>query len=283
MSALSYSAQAFKPTYPGHRPKAISILQETRSHSKLASDIHKVNMAQQNQKENFQINAEIVLIMDSTGKYINPKLLNPAEKSVTTKKLFCPLTRDLENLIDESSFTQTPKITVVHCGTNDLDNSEPKAVINSITNSINKLSQRLISSKIIVSGLLARKDFSNKEIYNINLELLKRFQLLPNVHFVDHSDLLSQDETKLLVDKKHLNDTGIILFAKNLKISIFGRGSRSTARLRRMPSPPRFNNARKYDFSVNSSFRQDREFSSVEEFTANLKMIFVNIEFTNHI
>ena len=76
-------------------------------------------MAQQNQKEKFQINAEIVLILDSNGKCIDPKLLHPAEKSVTTKKLYCPLARDLENLIDESSFTQTPKITVVHCGTND--------------------------------------------------------------------------------------------------------------------------------------------------------------------
>ena len=237
MSTLSCSAQTFKPTYPGHRPKTTSILQETQSHSKLAADIHKVNMDQHNQKENFQINAEIVLIMDSNGKYIDLKLLYPTEKSVTTKKLYCPLTRDLENLIDEFSFTQTPKITVVHCGTNDLDKSEPKAVINSITNSINKLSQRLISSKIIVSGLLPRKDFSNKEIYNINLELLKRFQLLPNVHFVDHSNLLSQDETNLLVDKKHLNDTGVRLFAKNLKISIFGRGSRSSVRPRRMRFP----------------------------------------------
>ena len=89
MSTLSYSAQAFKPTYPGHRPKTTSILQETQSHSKLAADIHKVNTAQHNQKENFQINAEIVLIMDSNGKYIDPKLLYPAEKSVTTKQLYC--------------------------------------------------------------------------------------------------------------------------------------------------------------------------------------------------
>ena len=166
-------------------------------------------MAQHNQKDNFQIFSEIVLIMNSNGKYIDPKLLYPVEKSVTTKRLYCPLTRDLDNLIDESSFTQTPKITVLHCGTNDLDKSEPKAVITSITNSVNNLSQRLISSKIIVSGLLPRRDFSNKEIYDINLELLKRFQLLPNVHFVDHSNLLSQDETNLLVDKKHLNGTGI--------------------------------------------------------------------------
>ena len=49
-------------------------------------------MAQQNQKENFQINAEIVLIMDSNGKYIETKLLYPTEKSVTTNKLYCPLT-----------------------------------------------------------------------------------------------------------------------------------------------------------------------------------------------
>ena len=102
-------------------------------------------MAQQNQKENFQINAEIVLIMNSNGKYIHLKLLYPVEKSVTTKRLYSPITRDLDNLIDESSFTQTPKITVLHCGTNDLDKSEPKAVINSVRNSVNNLSQRLIS------------------------------------------------------------------------------------------------------------------------------------------
>ena len=200
---MPYSLNRAKLTYRGHRPQTTSILHDAQSHSKLAAGIHKVNIAQQNQKENSEINAEIVLMMDSNGKYIDPKLLYPAEKSVTTKKLYCPVTRDLENLIDESFFTQIPKITVVHCGTNDLDHSEPKAVIiSTLTNSINKLSQRLVS-KIIVSGLLPRRDFCNKEIYNINLELLKRFQVLPNVHYVDHSNLSSQDGASLLVDKKN--------------------------------------------------------------------------------
>ena len=108
---------------------------------------------------------------------------------------------------------------------------------------------------------------------------MKRFQLLPNVHFVDHSNLLSQDERNLLVDKKHLNDTGVRLFAKNLKISIFGRGSRSSARPRRMPSPPRFNNARKYDFPENNSFRQDREYSHQDFFSGRIYSQFEDDEY----
>ena len=84
--------------------------------------------------------------MDSNGKYIDPKLFYPVEKYVTTKKLYCPLTRDMDSLIDKSSFTQTPNITVVHCGRDDLDNSEPKEVINSITNSINKLVEEFTAS-----------------------------------------------------------------------------------------------------------------------------------------
>ena len=75
-----------------------------------------------------------------------------------------------------------PKVVIIHCGTNDLDHSDPKAVIDNLTKTVKNLSATLISSKIIKSALLPRKDFNDKEIYNFNVELAKKPQLLPDIH-----------------------------------------------------------------------------------------------------
>ena len=77
------------------------------------------------------------------------------------------------------------------------------------------------------------------------MELSKHFQLLPNVHFVAHHNLLKDNSNtlSLLSDKKHLNDVGIRAFSRNLKDHIFGRSGRPFKSRRLCPpgrsSPPR--------------------------------------------
>ena len=169
--------------------------------------------------------------------------LYPIE-GTTSKKFYCPLTRDLYNLVEEAEFINPPKVVIVHCGTNDLDHTDSITVVNNIAHSIQKLSSKLISSKIIVSGLLPRRDYTNKDIYNINLEVSKKFQLASNVHFVEHKNLLIDELSSILLDKKHLNESGIETFSKNLKDGIFGRLNIPTT-FRRPTSPPRM---KKYEF-----------------------------------
>ena len=68
------------------------------------------------------------------------------------------------------------------------------------------------------------------------------------MNLVDHSNLLNKSASDtILADKKHLSDSGVKLFSKNLKDCIFGRLNKQ-AKLRRPESPPR---GRKYDFPEN--------------------------------
>ena len=104
------------------------------------------------------------------------------------------------------------------------------------------LSNKLRSSKIVVSGLLPRGDFQIKDIYQMNLDLSKNVQLLPDIHFALHQNLLSEESNTFLPDRKHLNGTGVKLFSRNMKDSIFGRSTRSRTRknspARKRPNSP---------------------------------------------
>ena len=63
-----------------------------------------------------------------------------------------------------------------------------------------------------------------------------------------HKNLLIDDLSSILHDKKHLNESGIKTFPKNLKDGIFGRLNIPTT-FRRPTSPPRM---KKYEFPEKS-------------------------------
>ena len=156
--------------------------------------------------------------MDSNGSQLDPKLLYPIEGS-SARKLIAPI-RDLDNPLEESKLTVLPKVVIIHRGTNDLDHSDPKTVIDNLTKTVKNLSATLISSKIIISALFSRKDFNDKNIYNFNVELAKKLQLPTNIHFVDHSNLLNES---LLIPYLQTGSILTIQGSKNLKDCIFGR------------------------------------------------------------
>ena len=95
---------------------------------------------------------------------------------------------------------------------NNLDTSDPNNVITKLTEISTALSTKLPSSKIVVSGFLPRKDFSSRDIHNMNIKLSKNLQLKPNIHFAAHANLNNQEATKMLGDKKHLNELGVKVF-----------------------------------------------------------------------
>ena len=203
-------------------------------------------------KSNITVNSDIIMIMDSTGTHIDPNLLYPIEGS-TDQKLFCPLLENVDELLEDSMFENIPTVTVLHCRTNNLDHADPRSVIENLTNTAKNLSKKLFSSKIIVSGILPRSDFEKSEIYTMDIELTKRLQFLPNVHFINHYSLLfRKSNVTLLKDKKHLNETGAKIFSKVLKDHIFGRTiSRPSNTRQRSPSRERMENLPKtsrYEF-----------------------------------
>ena len=146
------------------------------------------------------VNSGIVLIMDSNGRKIDPKLLYPAEGS-TSRKRYCPLLEDVEDLLKDCTFQKSPTVVLIHCGTNNLDKASPKWVTDKLASIASNLSNKLRSSKIIVSGLLPRGDFQNNDIHQMNLDLSKNVQLLLNIHFALHQSLLTEESKTFLLDK----------------------------------------------------------------------------------
>ena len=141
----------------------------------------------------------------------------------TSQKLSCPLLEDLEDLLKDCTFQKCPTVVLIHCGTNNL--TKPNA--DKLASIASNLIKKLRSSKIIVSGLLPRGDFQNKDKYQMNLDLSKNVQLLSKIHFALHQNLLSEESKTFLLDEKHLNDTSVKLFSRNMKDSILGRSTRS--------------------------------------------------------
>ena len=165
----------------------------------------------------FTINSDILLIVDCNGNQIDPKLLYPIKGS-TSRKLYCPLLENTDTLIENYTFKKLPSIIVIHCGTNNLDGSDPNCVLSHLTETATYVGKKFISSKIVTSGILPRGDYHSRDIHAMNIELSKNFQLLPNVHFVAHHNLLNDNSNtlSLLADKKQLNDVGIRAFSRNL-------------------------------------------------------------------
>ena len=206
-------------------------------------------MSHDKEQNKVLVNSDIILIMDFNGRKIDPKLLYPVEGS-TSRKLCCPLLEDVEDLLKDCTFQKSPTVVVlIHCGTSNLDKASPKWVTDKLASIASNLSNKLRSSKIIVSGLLPRGDFQNKDIYQMNLDLSKNVQLLPDIHFTLHQNLLTEESKTFLLDKKHLNDTDVKLFSRNMKDSVFGRSTRSRTR-KNSPARKRPNSSGlgRYDF-----------------------------------
>ena len=76
--------------------------------------------------------------MDSNGRKIDPKLLYPVEGS-TSRKLYCPLLEDVEDLLKDCTFQKSPAVVLIHCGANNLDKAGPKWVTDKLQTSLHTL------------------------------------------------------------------------------------------------------------------------------------------------
>ncbi|KAJ8332586.1 hypothetical protein SKAU_G00423750 [Synaphobranchus kaupii] len=128
--------------------------------------------------------ADIVLLIDSNGKFIEEKKLFPRHK---VAKLWCPTTQTALELLSESQLG-SPSHILIHTGTNNL-RAEQERVATSLRAVIEKASHTFPSSKIVISTLLPRKDFHPLTINKINASISRDCALRPNVHLAHHPSL----------------------------------------------------------------------------------------------
>lgn len=164
-------------------------------------------------------NESILVITDSNGKYIKPKVLCP-EKIV--KKVMAYRCIDAKAAIDKyanEGELKTPSTIVIHVGTNDLEHLTDEEVTSELESLLSNTSKIFPHSKIIFSDLLPRRDELNENVRKVNTNIKKKLAKIPNLHFQANDSFHS---ATLFHDDKHLNKKGFLLFVKTLKSSIYG-------------------------------------------------------------
>ena len=161
---------------------------------------------------------DIVLLIDSNGKFLDEKRLFPNHSTI---KIGCPTTNRALDLLSEEHLG-SPGHIIIHTGTNDLRDQQER-VATSLKAVINKASNTFPNTKIVMSTLLPRKDFHPKTISGINASMSRDCALRPNVYLAHHPTL----EINGLFDQVHLKKERVSVFARTLKDAALGRIPRS--------------------------------------------------------
>ncbi|XP_049459029.1 bromodomain-containing protein DDB_G0280777-like [Epinephelus fuscoguttatus] len=145
---------------------------------------HSTRPAQQREK------TDIVLLIDSNGKFLNEKKLFPTHN---VAKIWCPNTHHAIDLLSEERLG-SPSHIIIHTGTNDL---EP-----------------------------AGEDFHPDTIHRINSSLSRDCARRPNVHLAHHPTL----DISCLYDHVHLFKSTVPIFAQTLKSVALNRDQSTARR-----------------------------------------------------
>ena len=160
-----------------------------------------------------RVDHNIVLLIDSNGKYIETRKVSP-----NSKKIFCPTIRAVKQAISENDIGN-PSHIVIHVGTNDLEHIPVDACAAQLKDVIQMASKKFQSSKIIVSSVLKRSDEGDQLRSQLNSQLGRISALYPNVQVVNNENIPKE----FLYDNKHLRRNKVGALVSNLKDAIFNR------------------------------------------------------------
>ena len=152
---------------------------------------------------------QIVLLMDSNGKYVDGKRLFPNHR-VNQQK--CPNTRCAIDWLTEEKLG-APSHIIIHTGTNNLRTQSGEQVAESVKKVVEKATSTFPGKKIIISALLPRKDDNSDVIPSINALISRVCAMKQNVYFAHHPTL----DRDSLWDEVHLRKAAVPAFAKKLK------------------------------------------------------------------
>ena len=157
---------------------------------------------------------EIILLMDSNGKFIDP---NKFIYNKSVDKYFTPTIASAIETITNKSF-DNPSTLVIHTGTNDIEHSTLDYCFENFQTLIELTAQKYPATKIVISSLIARKDSYENKRPQLN-NRISRIHPFPNVHFVSNENI----NQEMLHDSKHIKRRKIGILVTNLKDCIFNR------------------------------------------------------------
>ncbi|XP_026095531.1 uncharacterized protein LOC113067372 [Carassius auratus] len=207
----STSPAPTKPSQPSNSQKEAGTPAASKKPEILQKNMTATTPAE---KQPVKTEADIAILMDSNGKFLQGERLFPGLK---TTKLWCPKTGDALRILSDSTFG-TPSHIIIHTGTNDL-RREQERVGQLICRVAEKATEIYPNTKITISTLLPRRDIHPDTIQRVNADISKGCARLPNVHLAHHPSITIRD----LYDHVHIKKDKVNVFAKTLKDTAWGR------------------------------------------------------------
>ena len=156
-----------------------------------------------------QVSAEIALLIDSNGRYLDEKRLFPHH---SVKKHRCQNTRRAIELLSEERLG-CPSHIIIHTGTNNLRTQTGEDVAREMKKVVDKATSTFPRSKVIISALLPRWDFPPSFMQRLNAQISRDCALRENVFLAVHPTL----DQHSLFDTVHIFKERVPDFAKTLK------------------------------------------------------------------
>ena len=165
---------------------------------------------QSSSKENSHKNekAEILMMFDSNGKYIDRKKLWKIDNSVFLR---CGNLFDVSKKIDENEL-EGLQYALISVGVNDLDSKDHQQVFGEMEVIIDKMRRKYPGIKLIISEITPRNDRKDNEVKNCN-QLLRDYARSNNDIFIASHENMRDPTWSMFEDVKHIRKIKIPRFA----------------------------------------------------------------------
>ena len=123
----------------------------------------------------------IVLLIDSNGKFIDTNKFNPRDEAF---KIFCPTIPSVMKTLSEIDLGKPSNI-VSHVGTNDIENKSVDFCHTLFNEMIELAATKYPTSKILISSLVVRDDNKEPARTELNSKLGSKCLPYPNIQLVN--------------------------------------------------------------------------------------------------
>ena len=170
-------------------------------------------MAQQARVGGLVLDAEVIIFIDSNGKYMEADIM---DKNTSVTKVMCYTLSEAVEIIKSATFLRPPRKILFHCGTNDIENSNPHEVAESMDNLLYETRTRLTTTQLFVSAIMRRRDHMDKVVETNDLfqDIISKYY----ASFLNHKYV----RDNMLADKKHLNNQGFYQMLAYYRFILFG-------------------------------------------------------------
>ena len=224
---------------------------ETGKNSSNIGDVHS-NSLGVSQDSKVVINCDVLFLGDSNLKPMKPDIMDHRNKC---QLIYCPLLKDVEQVVKNAEIKHNVKYVYLQVGTNDLDHDKVETVSFSMSKIIDMLKAKF-KCVVVISSILPRKDRKN-EVATLNEYLLDLCDGTKKLSFMSNQEI----NESMLVDRKHLNENGFIKLLGSIRYTIFGKIP--SFRKKRSYRQEEYGNAKysdNYNYNENNRYNDNNRF-----------------------